>query len=311
MRTPFTYEQFKQKIQNLVQVQLCDSSCVRITPVTKNNNIILDGLTILDPKWNTSPTIYLNHFYDDYLQGKDLTQITNQILDIYRTNRLDHNIDVSFFTDFEKAKDHIVYKIVNQKKNQPLLQEVPFLPYLDLAIVFYCLVPSAECGNASILIRNPHVKAWDISIDTLYEHACQNTPLLLHYDLQNMADVISDLFLADLSSELTDPDEILAEITDSSYPMFVLSNQRKMNGAACILYQDLLKDFSAKLDSDLFILPSSVHEVILVPAKDLSSVSEFNQMVQDVNRTQVADEEILADHIYYFSRQLNEISIAP
>ena len=82
---------------------------------------------------------------------------------------------------------------------------------------------------------------------------------------------------------------------------------QKMNGAACMFYPGVLEDFGKKLGRDFYLLPSSVHEVILVPADETVSKEALWEIVTDINRTQVAEEEILADSVYYYDRKKDRI----
>lgn len=311
-----TYETFKEQLRQHMQAGFPADAIVTIQSVIKNNNIQLDGLSIMEPNVNISPTIYLNHYYEEYQNGRSMDEIHAEILHIYQENKPRENIDISFFTDYENVKSRIVFKLVNYEKNRPLLENIPYIPYLDLAIVFYCLVSAEKSGNATILIHNRHLDYWNITKEDLYQQAMENTPDLLSYDLRNMTEIMEEM-LRDVpgnanwnsldSEELAELDFLRQEPT--SYPMYVLSNTSKLNGACCILYHDLLKKFSAKLKADLFVLPSSIHEVILIPAYTKDSITELNQMVRDVNFTQLTEDEILSDHVYYFSRKENHLSM--
>lgn len=120
-------------------------------------------------------------------------EIISDILEIYHTHKTDHKIDVSFFTDYDKVKSRIVFKLINYERNRELLADIPHYRYLDLAIVFNCLLESDFPGNATILIRNQHMKFWSITKDDLYALALSNTPRLLQYDLRNMSEFIKEL----------------------------------------------------------------------------------------------------------------------
>ena len=113
-----------------------------------------------------------------------------------------------------------------------------------------------------------------------------------------MEEVISDLVK---QSEFTDSQQLEEDVRD--VPMYVLSNKTKIHGAACILYENVVKDFADYLNRDIFILPSSVHEVILVPSQGAQKAQNLVEMVREVNETQVEEEEILSDSVYYFSRE--------
>lgn len=148
------------------------------------------------------------------------------------------------------------------------------------------------------MIHNSHCKMWNVDAGQLYEDARANTPLLLGAELKSMEEVISDLVK---QSEFTDSQQLEEDVRD--VPMHVLSNKTKIHGAACILYENVVKDFADYLNRDIFILPSSVHEVILVPSQGAQKAQNLVEMVREVNETQVEEEEILSDSVYYFSRE--------
>lgn len=296
------YQEFKQQILSGLKSRLGSDVKITIQDIIKNNDTHLDGLTILSPEHNLSPTLYLNYYYRQYERGHSLSAILSDILTTYRENCPFGHIDISFFTDYEKVKSRIIMKLVNYERNRELLSQVPHYRYLDLAIVFNCLLESGPSGNATILIYNHHLPYWGITKDDLYALAVQNTPKLMRYDLRNMTAVLRELF----SEEETFSSDAFS---DSPCPMYVLSNQQKLNGSVCILYDNLLHDFANRLGCDFYILPSSVHEVLLIPADSHASHQELSVMVRDVNSSQLSREEILSDHVYYYSRESNEITM--
>lgn len=297
-----TYQEFNQNICRNIQQELGSDATVTIQNIIKNNDTHLDGLTILSPQCNISPTIYLNYYFSQYERGKPLSSICEEILETYQKNKPKENIDITFFTNYDKVKSKIVFKLINFERNKELLSQVPHYRFLDLAIVFNCLLDSAASGNATILIQNHHLHFWNITKDDLYALSVQNTPVLLKYDLRNMTDVLKNILISEeVSSNDLGQDEI--------YPMYVLSNQHKINGSGCILYQNLLGSFSDRLNSDLYILPSSIHEVLIIPAYEKDSFEELTEMVREVNATQLSRDEILSDHVYYFSKETRQITM--
>lgn len=296
-----TYQEFKTNIIHTISSRLGSDYRVTLQDIIKNNDTHLDGLTILSTGSNISPTIYLNYYYDQYLEGKNLSTIYDDILLSYHRNVPKENIDISFFTDFAKVKNRIIFKLVNYDRNKELLSKVPHVRYLDLAVVFNCFMNSTEDGYATILIHHQHLSYWNISTEDLYALAIKNTPHLLHYQLQNMTDVIIDLFCnehIELSKDLL-----------PVFPMYVLSNTTKLNGSGCILYEDLLSEIAQKLDSDFYILPSSIHEVLLIPVASASSYEDLSSMVHEINATQLAREEVLSDRVYFYSRHSGKVTM--
>ena len=147
---------------------------VTIQEIIKNNDTHYDGLTILSNQLNISPTIYLNFYFKQYLKGRSLEEICHDILSVYEENKPSGNIDISFFTNYEQVKKRIVFKLINYEQNKNLLQKIPHIKILDLAIIFNCLVDADETGNATILIYNQHLSLWNITKDDLYHLAMKN-----------------------------------------------------------------------------------------------------------------------------------------
>lgn len=297
------YETFKQVIVERLKYDIPNPKKISIQTVYKNNGLYLDGLVIMENNCNISPTLYLNYYYESYREGTSFQQVYETILENYQQNKPSQSIDVRFFTQFENAKSKIALKLINYEQNKELLKDVPHIPFLDMAIVFYCLISmDSQAGNATILIHNSHLSYWNTSLEELFETAKRNTRKMLPARLNNMNDVLRDLSGKHMLFPPFQPDEDI-------YPMFVLTNPINLYGAACILYEDLLKDYARQAETDFYILPSSIHEVILIPAIDPSCQQELSQMVKEVNHSQLLEEEILSDHAYYYSRESNEITM--
>jgi hypothetical protein len=298
-----TYQEFKETICTMVQAKFGGTTNVMVQDVVKNNDTHFDGLIVQSKGQNISPTIYLNSYYNQLQCGMSLAQISQSIFDVYRQCNPGQSIDISFFTDYDKVKSRIVFKLINYEKNKKLLEQVPHFRFLDLAIVFYYLLNTGNNSNATILIYKHHLPLWGITKDDLYALATANTPQLLRYELRNMTDVLCEVFseTREFSNEMNELKQLC--------PMYVLTNRNKLNGSGCILYTNLLRDFSNRLCSDLYIIPSSIHEVLLVPARCGSGYHELSQMVRDVNDAELSKEEILSDHVYYFSRETGKITM--
>lgn len=300
-----TYQEFKQYIMQHIQNELGSSAVISIQDIVKNNNMHLDGLTVFRSGQNISPTVYLNYYYAQYEKGTALSDIFKDILAIYQTNAPSASIDISLFTSYDKVKKRIIFKLINYEKNKELLAEVPHFRYLDLAIVFNCLLRIDDTQTATILIRHQHLSLWNITEDDLYALAVVNTPHLLPYDLRNLSDVLADL----LREKEPRSDDFFDTLQQNTIPMYLLSNRSKLNGSGCILYQNLLQCFADKLACDFYILPSSIHEVLLIPVSHCGSIEDLNKIVQEVNTTQLAQDEILSDHVYFYSREQQCLSM--
>ena len=318
------YQEFIRNITNRIQAILGDQYQVVCHPVCKNNGVYLDGLIITSKETNISPSIYLNQYYDQFVLGRPMSEIVWEIFQLFKKAPQIGNMDIDQFADFSKVKENIAIKLINYKANREMLNEVPHRRFLDLAIVYYFVVPNELLGNATILIRNDHVSLWQTNERTLYRIGMRNT-LFLGWEIRPMNVIIRDYLEEELDDYLKErepdrqiePDrvqqlaeEILADIYDGDDegPLYVLSNHRRFFGASCMLFTDQLKAFANLKGSDLYILPSSIHEVILIP-QDLSPEYEaLCRMVREINDSEVDACDRLSDRVYRFDRKTGKLS---
>ena len=305
------FTSFKTLVRDEVAKRTGEQFPVRINDVTKNNGVVLSGITMLQDDNNISPTIYLNKYYEAYENG-DITLrcIVDEVLDTYERNKVNQSVDMRFFMNYERIKDRIIFKLIHAERNKELLKDIPHIRYLDFAVVFQCLISDEMFGNATIMIHNAHLKIWEITENELYEKAIKNTPVLQRYDIKTMKDVLCEMMLLEEmeGKEILNKNEYIEDLQDAT-PMYVLSNRTRVQGASCILYPNILKDFASAVKSDFYILPSSVHEVILLPAQGDEDKEGLKRMVCEVNETQVEREEVLSDSVYYYSQEKGELSI--
>lgn len=300
--------EFAEKVRRAMSEVLGDGYEVRLQEVQKNNGVRLQGLLILTEKQNVSPTIYLKPFWEAYEGGVTLADLVAKILQIYREDTPGESIDMSFFKEFEKVKDRICYRLIDARQNKSLLEKIPHIPFLDLAICFYYAYESDALGSGTILIYNTHVGMWQTGTAELMRLAQVNTPRLFPWECSSMDTVVRELLREDaepacwLSEE--EKQQLMKEL-----PMKILSNEQRIHGAASILYPGLLEELAHEMGANLFVLPSSVHEVILLPDHNEEDPEQLKAMVRDVNRTQLEPEEVLSDNLYYFDRLKKNVSI--
>lgn len=292
------YNEFKEYLIEELSRRLGGDVTLSYKEVLKNNGIILDGLILADKESNISPTVYVNDFYDCFLGGMELKEIADEIENVYNRKNLDGNFETSFFMDLESVKSKIAFKIINAGLNNKLLETVPHRNYLDLAICYYVVVDEKMISNGTILITNEHMKMWKLQEEDLYEFAMTNSPRIREAQIMDMKDMLHELIIENNREEDID---FLDGNMDGC--MYVLSNKDKIFGAAAILYDDLIKNFSRKVNANLYILPSSIHEVIIVPENCVDDSDYLNDMVCEVNATQVPKSEILSDHAYFYDSE--------
>lgn len=289
---------FADLVVNGLELYFGDGFSITTNDVVKNNGVTYLGVNINDGS-RVAPIIYLNSFYERFSEGEDIESIVEHIISVYRANHtMPGNFCVEDFMDFEKVKPYLSCKLINADSNKELLKDVPHVIFLDLALVFMFANHTDDGCGYSILIKREHLKNWNVTEDEIAELAIRN--IKDNVLVKSMADLMREMMGNDVI-DIAPPEQI---------SMTVISNKTKQYGAVHILDTELLKEYADKEETDLIILPSSVHECILVPMSDEVNITEMASMVREVNATQLQAEEILSDHPYIYSREKDAVVIA-
>lgn len=293
------YQTFLSHVKEKLLDELPKGVCVEEYQATKNNGEIHRGLVFQKKRGEICPIIYMEDYYEQYLHGMELSGITDALMEWY-----DHSqqipspiMEAENLKDYEKMKEKIVFRLINQDRNQELLKKVPHLSFMDLDIVFYVLFSAEKYSAISMLITNEHLKLWNITKEDVINKARINTPRLLPAEVQDIQSAIEELFPDHLSNDRM-----------SGY-MYVLTNTQRSHGAAAILYPGLLELIGEEWKESFFILPSSIHEVLLIPESKSPGITEMKEAVYSINRTEVSREEFLSDSVYYYNYRKKEVCV--
>ena len=239
--------------------------------VTKNNGTRRTGILFKQEDSNLAPTIYLEEFYQKYLKGQQVPDLADSICSIYQEIRWKKTCDCQNLFDFNHVKEHIVYKLIRRDANEELLKQIPYEPFLDLAVVYYIQIDNTRFGSAAIQIRNEHLRYWRVEKEEIRRFAEKNTPRIYPVQIRQIVRF-----------------------------MYVATNEQCSLGAAVMRYPDFREKVRGMIRGDFYILPSSIHEVILVPESFGLEPERMQEMVKEINQTGVAPEEVLSDSVYYF-----------
>ena len=307
MDSRYTYQEFKHLLAEEVKKNFNNNTDIKVHTIIKNNSLELEGMIIVEEGRNVSPNFYLQFYYEDYLKGTDIGDIAKGMAEKY--HKMQNNEFGSFSMDISNCIDKIVCRLVSYERNSRLLEEIPYIPFLDMAIIFYCLVTENENGIGSVRISNSIMENWCMTVKTLYTVAIHNTERLfpkIFCPLKLMLESI-------LNSEGKDVPEVIGGIETSYYneaeAPFILTNNKGINGSAAILYPECLKDIGKITETGMYIIPSSIHELLIIPDDGQLSADGLKKMVEEVNTSCVAAEEVLSDMVYYYSVEKNIIEI--
>ena len=294
-----SYEKFCINMQNALKKKSGEGCTVHLQTVRKINGVILRGITITGESGNIMPTIYLDKFFRMYEDGRNFEEVVTLFLKEYEKAGVEGDFDIQFFSEYEKVRSRLGFKLLHYEMNRELLEQIPHRKYLDLAIVCYCDIKDKRIGHGSILIRKEHMEMWEIDDNLLIRDAMKNMPDLYPVDFMNMSVLLKKLY--------RDQTNLL----NMELPMFVLTNTERINGAASLLYEGQLDKIAKILGQDFYVLPSSIHEVIIVPKCKGKDEEDLSRMVDEINHEQLAIEEILSNHAYRYDSQKKELIALP
>lgn len=308
MENHMDLNEFACKVRDAVAKELntglCENCKVEIKHIRKNNGVKMQGLLISSEGECVIPTIYLESFYQAYEKGISLREIVDEIICLYREGVPKKSIDMSFYKDYDAVKDRICYRLIRREGNEELLKDIPYIAFLDLAVCFYYAFQDDFLGEGSILIYHTHREIWNITTQQLLDLAIDNTGRLFPEVMCSITDVINDI----RNEGETEIFEVGDEI-DIQSPMTILTNTKKSHGAACILYPNVLEKFARKRKDSLYIIPSSIHEVILLEKSTVSDPEDVKRMIYEVNRLHLSAEEVLSDNLYFYDFVKKTVSI--
>ncbi|MGN0495534.1 MAG: DUF5688 family protein [Lachnospiraceae bacterium] len=218
--------------------------------------------------------------------------------------KLQFEMDLDSFMEWQTAKDKIIFRLVSKKHNENLLKNIPHqIIGSDLAVTYRYLAMKDAEGFGSCLIDNKMIKNWNVSVEQLHTVALDNTREAFPLEIRNITDIILELYrkqMAEIPGLIPEEEmEIIErELTNTPYNMMVVSNDMGTNGASVLLYPEFQQWLEETYGNHAIIIPSSVHELIVTPENDAHSIDELKELVMTVNETMLSRDEILSDSVY-------------
>ena len=301
-----TYEQFKTEVEKNLAGYLYEEYRdipLKIVVVEKTNRT-LDGIRFDDPSKTGSitPVIYIDHMYTDYMNNKSLESVMEYYGELM-SRSLKEAPDVVRIPDLNEIKDNIVFRLINTEQNRRMLENMPHRQYFDLSIVYYYVKPG-DTVSQNAKIDNYIADRLGLTEEQLFKLAVENTKRILIPTSKPLLDIISDEMKKNGMSE-----EFADIMVSDVPPLYVISNVYNMNGAASILYEDILHETAEKIGDDIYIMPSSTHEVIAIAAS-AGDPYMLAEMVREINMAQVILEERLSNEVYHYDRNLRKVTLA-
>lgn len=279
---------------------------------TKNNGVVLTGLNVHIPGENISPVIYMNEFYNEIKKGEPMNETMERIASCIEHCRHDAmmNLNIELY-DIDMFKDRITPMLINAKANREMLQTMPYIQVEDLAMIFKVdMELPGENSRGMIKINNEMLENWGLSLKEVYEKAITNVRKYDAPTLIPMGEMVFEIVNGGKASiNLLENHHAFSKF--SGEMMFVLTNESRHHGTSALVCPEVMNKINELMPNGFYILPSSIHETLIVSKECGMGGKELGQMVREVNRDMVSREEVLSDRVYEYDKDLGKICQVP
>lgn len=307
------YNEFCENVLNELKIMLGEDYTVKIEKIIKNNQVSYDAVIIMKKEKYMSPSVYLDDYYNSYKKGMNIADIALSIIVRYEKYKDEVSFDIDQIFDYESIKNKVYVRVVNAEMNKEMLKALPHMKYYDLAMIVYALIDDDNGIRVTMNVSTGNIKIWNITKEKLFKDAINNTRKKMPPSLTKMSDVMRELLAAKIRQcgyevgEDDDMDKMIAELiseieSSEKEIMYMLTNRNRMDGAVYILFNDILEDIASELQSDLYILPSSIHEVLILPKTDETDYEYLCETVNYVNNKDLDPMEVLSESVYIYER---------
>lgn len=329
------YMTFKELLTPAIQRRISPLIRISIRDYLKNNGVKACGVTFKPvktasgPVLDISPVIYIDSLYEAYKTGRiGLNDIASIIASEYFKYLEPPFKNLSDIMDFKLARKRLAFRVVNTALNAEFLNSVPHMDILDLSLVFYYLINDDSGSLSCCTVTDYLINKWNLSPEKLYDSALKNAPRLLPSSLSSLDEAVCRILdpkTADSQTVEQIGSSSVSVSVPSSKPVynsghvpdpgsetgqtkkpcgaaaFVLTNTAGVHGSAVIFYKGVPEKCFDLIGESYFILPSSIHELILVRESMVRDPLELAKIVRSVNLSSVSRNEFLSDQVYHYS----------
>ena len=290
------FKEFVNKLEQDLKDAMADISpgaTVDVRSVEKLQEGSYTGITISPAGGNVGMNLNANQLFYQMQDGQSYEGVLAVAVSTAERGLHDMPaVDVSELMNYEAAKKYLCFDVVGSDRNADMLEKVPHTDKENISMVYRLQLDSTENGAATVLITNAMMEQFGVTKEQLHADAMENAQEIRPADFRTMAAVMAEM--------MGMPEEMMA---DMAPPMYVATNQDKVQGAAVMFYPDFMDQAAKELGGDIFILPSSVHEVLILPDDGNMNAQELKEMVTSINASEVSPEDRLTDSVYHYDAQ--------
>ena len=299
------FEQFvedvKAEIKHYLPEEFQDAQ-IDVLQHNKLNESYL-GMTVRKDDQTIAPTVNLEHYYEMFQAfDENLDIVMQQVADLVTLKPI--HLDLSLFTNYEVAKEHLFIRVSDAERNGEILTGLPHRRVENLAITYHIVAEIGEEGIGSTPVTNRMLNGFGITEEQLHQDALDNSPKIFPAKVEAMSSMMDKMMREDMRRAGMTEEEIDLYFENMGLndpnPLTVVTNEHQTNGAAVLFYPGQMEKLGESVKGDFFILPSSTHEVLILPDDGGMTYQELKAMVMEINSTQVSPEDRLADEVYHY-----------
>ncbi len=295
-----------REIKSCLAPEFSDVECT-VVEQRKNNNVVLTGICFHRPGQRADPIVYVEPFYDEVKNGrpreeamKEMAKLAEKGMEIKEIPKADKVLV------YGQAKEYLCVRIVNTRANRKKLSQMPHQEMEDLSLTLaLCFPLNDKMEDGSIEVTDELMGIWGMEEETLFQQAWGSMERRQPPVLQDMGAMFG----------MADPRNLLAGEADFPHKpegqMFVLTNQGMRYGASALACPGVMEKISRLFPEGFYILPSSIHEVLIVPKDGDLVPKELGNLVREVNQIEVSSDEVLSDRVYEYDREKGKIRQIP
>ena len=300
------FDEFCDEVKNNILSHLPESYAGAEVYVQSRQmvNHIVTGLSVVPEGVDQSiiPTIYLEGFYEgQYQRGKTMDEVLDGVAaTVDRAFDGLKNGQVPFDKDpmSQLNNDKLYFELINTESNRSLLSNVPHREFKDMSLIYRVLFDKSDEGVSSVIVTHDLASSLDMSEQELYDRAYLKTKELFPAKISTL----NEIMMGFLGEDVMD-----AMGMNDGPQLYLVTNDVCVNGATCMVYDDVLQELTDRVGENVYILPSSLHEFLAAP-ESMCDSGELTDMVFSVNRNHVNQEDRLSNNVFYHDAEKHELS---
>lgn len=302
--------EFFHYIKNHIREYLPDSyqlAEIDLAENIKHNDVHLTSIIVRRPQESIVPCIYLDAFFEEYRQGRTIKDCLKKMAEIrVRVDvEMEQKLQFRDFSHYDSIKDCLQIRVCDYEKNRERLRGKLYCRAGDFALTYHVLYDLDEKTSANYQVTKDVLSTWGVDEETVHKDALladkKRTPFFIN------AEEMAYFMTGDSGCRNLLLENGALDMDDWTLPMFILTNQKMQDGAGLLWQEGMMEKISGLLGGDYYVLPSSVHELIILPASTTGELSELSEIVHTVNREKVEQEDRLSDFVQFYDSQAKEL----